>query len=169
MVNNNKRQSTRKETGTAGSATSTSGETAQAAQNGAFSATEMPKSFLEAWLLLMLKTWGGHGYALSEDLSRMGIFGIDHTRIYRQLRELEKRGFLLSSWNTASFGPAKRVYQVTEAGEQFLASWAQTLQSYNKMMQAFTSMYAGAFSTPAAWRSQARSAGPQEKATQKES
>lgn len=115
---------------------------------GMFTLNEMPKSFLEAWLLLMLRTWGGHGYALAENMTRMGFFGIDHTRIYRQLRDLEKRGFLLSSWEAASFGPAKRVYKVTAAGEQFLSVWAHTLQGYSKMMEAFTSMYTGAFSAP---------------------
>lgn len=106
---------------------------------------DLPKSFLEPWLLLLLRTWSGHGYGLGEALNRMGFTGVDHTRIYRQLRELERRGLLFSSWDVASHGPAKRVYKLTQAGEEFLAASAQALDGYAKMVNAFTDLYAGAF------------------------
>lgn len=111
---------------------------------GPFSLNSVPKTFLEAWLLLLLRTWGGHGYALADALSKMGFVGIDHTRIYRQLRSLERRGLLLSTWDLASYGPARRVYQLTQAGEEFLSGWASALQGYTQMTSAFMNMYTGA-------------------------
>lgn len=111
---------------------------------GPFPMSDMPKTFLEAWLLLLLRTWGGHGYALADALNKLGFAGIDHTRIYRQLRSLERRGLLLSTWDVASYGPARRVYQLTKAGEDFLGTWAQALQGYTQMTSAFMNMYSGA-------------------------
>jgi len=115
-----------------------------APEAGAFSLNSVPKTFLEAWLLLLLRTWGGHGYALADALSKMGFVGIDHTRVYRQLRSLERRGLVLSTWDAASYGPARRVYQLTEAGEVFLSGWAQALEGYTQMTSAFMNMYTGA-------------------------
>ena len=105
------------------------------------SAKELPKGLFEAWLLLLLRSWSGHGYALTEMLTRMGVVGIDHTRVYRELRSLERRGLLLSSWDVGSDGPAKRVYQVTQAGEEFLAVLAEALRAYAKVMTAFMDLY----------------------------
>lgn len=111
------------------------------------SAKELPKGLFEAWLLLLLRS-SGHGYALIEMLSRMGVAGIDHTRVYRELRSLERRGLLLSTWDVSADGPAKRVYQVTHAGEEFLAISAEGLKAYAKVMAAFMDLYAtGPFST----------------------
>ena len=112
---------------------------------------EVPKSMLESWLLLLLKTWGGHGYALAEMLSRVGLAGIDHTRVYRELRSLERRGLLLSSWDMASNGPARRIYRLTEAGEEFLAASGEALKAYAKMTAAFVDLYSTGWSS--LWRS----------------
>jgi poly-beta-hydroxybutyrate-responsive repressor len=107
----------------------------------------LPKSVLEAWLLLLLKTWGAHGYALVESLSRVGFTNIDHTRIYRELRSLEKRGLVTSAWDVSSNGPAKRLYTITAAGEEFLSGGAQLLQGYTRVLEAFGTLYSGGFKT----------------------
>ncbi len=104
----------------------------------------LPKAILEAWLLLLIGSWGSHGYALSDALKKLGFEALDHTRVYRLLRDLERRGFLLSSWDVQSNGPARRSYRLTESGEEFLAASAQVMQGYLRMMGTFTEMYTGA-------------------------
>jgi poly-beta-hydroxybutyrate-responsive repressor len=120
---------------------------AQGQQPAGLPVGEMPKSVVEAWLLLLLKTWGAHGYALVELLKGVGFTNIDHTRIYRELRGLEKRGLVTSAWDVSSNGPAKRLYTITAAGEEFLSGCAQLLQGYTRVLEAFGTLYSGGFKT----------------------
>ena len=130
--------------------TSHKSEKARAAANaaeetsGSPSIGKLPKSLLDAWLLLLVKTWSGHGYALVDMLTKLGFASVDHTRVYRELRSLEQQGLVQSVWDFASNGPAKRVYKLTKAGDEFLSGSAQVMEGYFKMVTAFTNMYTGA-------------------------
>ena len=44
--------------------------------------------------------------------------------LYRTLRQMEKDGFLESTWEPGPTGPARRVYTITDAGHDWLDSSA---------------------------------------------
>jgi len=48
-----------------------------------------------------------------------------------------------SSWDTSEGGPARRVYSITKAGEEYLKFWADSLNQYQKMMDMFFNLYTG--------------------------
>lgn len=50
--------------------------------------------------------------------------------VYRFLKTMEKSGLVVSSWDTPGRGHAKRLYEITDAGESCLARWAETLEEY---------------------------------------
>lgn len=105
-----------------------------------------PKTFLIPYMLLMLRDSLMHGYAIWERLMLMGIPGLDESdraTIYRTLRQLEREGKVKSEWNTAADGPAKRVYSLTDAGENFLQIWAVGLNQYRQSLDFFFKMYTG--------------------------
>ena len=85
------------------------------------------------WILLTLFHHRGmHGYAIKkiikgylEDFS----VGLNITGLYRHLNMLEQRGVLSSQWDTATKGPAKRRYYLTESGEECLWRWLNTLSN----------------------------------------
>ncbi len=100
-----------------------------------------PRNFLIPITLLHLRDWNTHGYELMEKITQFGIQSIDRGNFYRILRQLEKDDLVSSTWDTASGGPAKRIYSITEAGEQYLDIWAKSLGQYQKMLDQFFTLY----------------------------
>lgn len=107
--------------------------------------TRLPKNFMTPWVLLVLKQWNLHGYLLLQQLNRMGFTDVDHATLYRELRRLEKEGYVSSQWETGNSGPARRVYSITEAGEQMLLGWTDVVSGYQKMITGFFDLYSQVF------------------------
>ena len=105
----------------------------------------LPKNFMTPWVLLVLKQWNLHGYLILQQLNRMGFTEVDHATLYRELRRLEKEGYVASEWETGSSGPARRVYSITEAGEQMLLGWTEVVSGYQKMITGFFDLYSQVF------------------------
>lgn len=100
-----------------------------------------PRNFLIPIALLHLRDWSTHGYELMEKMTKFGIQSVDQGNFYRILRQLEKDDLVSSTWDTSSGGPAKRIYSITEAGEQYLDLWAKSLGRYQKMLDQFFTLY----------------------------
>ncbi|ERI10126.1 poly-beta-hydroxybutyrate-responsive repressor [Aneurinibacillus aneurinilyticus ATCC 12856] len=104
-----------------------------------------PKNLMVPFLLLSLRGWNVHGYELIQQLIKFGFPSIDQGNVYRTLRQLEKDNMVKSEWDTSTGGPAKRIYSLTDAGEQYLKSWASSLEQYQSMLDRFFTMYTGFF------------------------
>jgi poly-beta-hydroxybutyrate-responsive repressor len=100
-----------------------------------------PRDLLSAYLLLLLRGWSMHGYQLMQQLMQFGYQPTDPGTIYRQLRQLERQGFIRSNWETGEAGPARRTYTITDAGEAFLQSWAQAIENWQKGLQFWSDLY----------------------------
>lgn len=105
----------------------------------------LPKNFMVPFLLLTLRGWNVHGYELIQHLIKFGFQSIDQGNVYRTLRQLEKENMVKSEWDTSTGGPAKRIYSLTETGEQYLKSWANSLEQYQTMLDQFFNMYTDFF------------------------
>jgi len=103
--------------------------------------TGTPKNFVIPVLLLYLRNWNAHGYELLQKLTQFGLHSIDQGNLYRILRQLEKDELVSSQWDTTSKGPAKRIYSITAAGEEYLNVWANSLDNYQKMLTQFFNLY----------------------------
>src|SRR5579871_5410498 len=102
-----------------------------------------PRDLLTAYLLLLLRNWNMHGYQLMKQLMQFGYQPTDPGSIYRQLRQLERQGFIRSSWETGESGPARRTYTLTDAGNAFLNAWAAAIENYQKTLKFWSDLYAG--------------------------
>ena len=71
----------------------------------------LPKNFITPWVLLVLKQWNLHGYLILQQLNQMGFADVDHATLYRELRRLEKEGFVASEWETGGSGPRQACVQ----------------------------------------------------------
>ena len=100
-----------------------------------------PRSWVQPFLLLSLDQWQSHGYELIRRLTLFGFEAVDPGSVYRTLRQLERDGLLESDWDTASGGPARRRYALTDAGRTYLDGWAGALRGYQHMLDAFFSTY----------------------------
>ena len=105
----------------------------------------MPKNLMVPVLLLSLKDWSLHGYKLIQELTRYGFTSIDQGNVYRTLRQLEKDNLIKSEWDTTTSGPAKRIYSITEAGEDYLSTCTDALEQYQSIINRFFTIYMDMF------------------------
>ena len=120
--------------------------------------TRLPKNFLTPWVLLVIKQWKLHGYLILQQLNNMGFADVDHATLYRELRRLERDGFVDSEWETTGSGPARRVYTITDAGEEMLQGWTEVVSGYQRMINGFFDLYGQVFGIPTASRPKERPA-----------
>lgn len=99
------------------------------------------QKFIEPCLLLLLAQQPTYGYDLIDKLDRFGFDSPDPGTIYRYLRNLEEKGMVESSWDTESSGPAKRSYQVTQEGKEYLKAWVVRIEKNRDILNRFLQEY----------------------------
>ncbi len=109
---------------------------------------DVPRDFLTPWLLLLLRNWNMHGYQLMQMMTISGLAAFDPATVYRALRRLEEEGLITSDWETGDSGPAKRVYSITETGENFLQTCTSVLKQYQGILDRFFELYTQAKMPP---------------------
>src|SRR5581483_5323548 len=98
--------------------------------------------FVEPSLLLLLAERPMHGYELIERLPELaGLDRIDVGNLYRFLRALEDEGLVTSEWRGDLPGPAKRTYELTDAGRRVLDRWAEALAAARDEISDFLQRY----------------------------
>ncbi len=98
---------------------------------------------IEPSVLYLLATGAaGHGYQLAEQANQLGLAEtiVEPAAVYRCLRGLEADGCVVSAWDTAGSGPARRVYQLTEAGRQRLAGWVAVINQRAQRLANFVKL-----------------------------
>ncbi len=101
----------------------------------------LPRNFLRACLLLLLREQPAHGYELLERLRPLGFEGGDPGGLYRALRGLEADGLVRSKWQASGAGPDRRIYEITRAGMEQLHRSAKVLVSLRETLADFLSRY----------------------------
>ena len=84
-----------------------------------------------------------HGYELIERLPEVagGETQVDVGNLYRLLRGLEEEGMVTSEWSADLPGPAKRTYELTDAGRDLLDRWANSLRKAQSVIGGFLDRY----------------------------
>jgi PadR family transcriptional regulator, regulatory protein PadR len=102
-----------------------------------------PTNWLVPILLLMLREWSSYGYELLDKMAAFGIAAMNRGTLYRVLRQMEKDGMVISTWDTSVGGPARRMYSITQAGEAYLKLWADSLDQYQTLVDTLVRLYTG--------------------------
>ncbi|MFN2244219.1 MAG: PadR family transcriptional regulator [Anaerolineae bacterium] len=98
--------------------------------------------FVEPTLLLLLHHGPAHGYTLIEQLAEYGLADVDPSIIYRALRDMEARDWLISSWEEEQTqGPPRRIYRLTELGDEVLGWWIRDLHETREMINHLLGAY----------------------------
>jgi PadR family transcriptional regulator, regulatory protein PadR len=98
--------------------------------------------FQVAAILLLLSERPGHGYDLLERLPAViEEERVDVGNLYRVLRSLEEQGLVASEWDETLPGPAKRTYELTDAGRRLLDRWAEALRQAQDVIGGFIRRY----------------------------
>ena len=98
--------------------------------------------WMEPFVMVLLAGGAAHGYAIVGELAQLGITNgsVDVGQVYRTLRDLERIGQVRSSWATGS-GPARREYQLTDAGYAALDEWAAVMKERARLIAEFDAGY----------------------------
>ena len=101
-----------------------------------------PKNWMMPVSLVILQNEPSHGYRLRDRFEEFGFEPINPGTFYRTLRHLENEGLCKSEWEeNHEGGRLRRTYSVTEAGEAYLAGWAEQCKSYQQVMDSFFQAY----------------------------
>ena len=104
------------------------------------------KNFLRPCILLVLKEGPVHGYFLADQLRPFG-FPIDRSRIYVELRSLEREALIRASSDSES--NQRRSYELSAAGNAWLHQWANSLAASHHVLALFLTRYGEAIDKPA--------------------
>jgi len=97
---------------------------------------------VEPTLLLLLHHGPAHGYTLIEQLDEYGLADMDPSAVYRALRDMEERGWVMSLWQEEQTqGPPRRVYRLTALGHEVLGWWTQDLHDTRNVIDYFLGAY----------------------------
>jgi len=96
---------------------------------------------METSLLVLLAKQTGHGYSLSEQLKDFGFVDINVSTLYRIMRKMEERGWVLSSWEQGDKGPQRRVYAITQGGRAALDEWIEVFKQRKSNIETLLSKY----------------------------
>jgi PadR family transcriptional regulator PadR len=88
-----------------------------------------PRPLIVAHLLLLLAEQPRHGYELAESLRLSEYAGVTTSTVYRELSKLEEDGLVRSFWQSSQArGPARHMYELTEAGREDLIGCADDVR-----------------------------------------
>ena len=101
----------------------------------------LPRNFMRACVLLLLREAPAHGYDLLERLRAFGFTVADPGGLYRALRAMEQDGLVHSAWEPSANGPDRRIYEITRAGMEDLHDRAGALAETHLMIDRLLSRY----------------------------
>jgi len=97
---------------------------------------------IQPLLLLLIFKKPTHGYELIQSFN---VFHEDEIvepgTIYRNLRRMEKEGFVLSRWEASESGPARRKYDITEVGIKALQDAMLKLKQQKQQIEDLLTEY----------------------------
>lgn len=84
---------------------------------------QLKKGITETALLFLINEVPSYGYNIIKELEKRttGYLKLKGGTIYPALRRLELMGLVKSQWRRTTRFPARKYYQITDKGKQFLA------------------------------------------------
>ncbi|MGX9294882.1 PadR family transcriptional regulator [Tsukamurella paurometabola] len=79
------------------------------------------RATLPLLILGVLEAAPRHGYGVSAALVEVGLQPIKGAQLYPALVKLENDGYIAAEWEQSESGPARKVYELTDAGRTELA------------------------------------------------
>ena len=102
---------------------------------------DLPRNYLRPCLLLLLAEGTSHGYELLELVEALGVDRVDPGGLYRSLRAMDEEGLVRSAWQPSTSGPARRTYELTDAGREWLTAVAGSLRELTRRLETYHDRY----------------------------
>ena len=105
------------------------------------STARLLRGFLEPCLLSLLAEQADYGLSLVQRLAAAGLDEVPGGTLYPALMRMEKRGLVAVSWRPSTSGPARKYYELTDAGRAELAA---RREEWRTLRTAFSAVLEGA-------------------------
>ncbi len=101
-----------------------------------------PRKWLYPVILVLLQEENSYGYEVMERLQEeFGFERIDPGTVYRTLRQMEQEKLCKTEWEPLEGEQARRLYSITEAGEEFLGAWVEACEQYRRIEDTLSEVY----------------------------
>ena len=90
-------------------------------------------------ILKVVKDRPTYGSEIQRTLRERFSIEVPRAMVYGLLQRLEGNGFLTSTWDTRGNGPARRIYRITEEGEEYLKEALDRLARVKEIIDELTS------------------------------
>ena len=99
--------------------------------------------YLQPSILIGLRKKASYGYELIHTIQDFGFIEgqAPPGMIYRHLRQMEKEGLVTSEWQTKEGGAAKRMYTISDEGEEVLLLWMDYIRARSQKLQKFIALF----------------------------
>lgn len=99
---------------------------------------------MEPFVLLEIARGPAHGYQIARAIGEIGFrrAAEDPSVLYKLLRTFEDEGLAKSDWAIADSGPPRRVYELTNKGQEYLATRADDLERQQSRIALFLDEFA---------------------------
>jgi len=101
----------------------------------------LPRNYLRPCLLLLLAEGTSHGYELLDQIGALGLERVDPGGLYRCLRAMDEEGLVSSTWEPSMTGPARRTYELTDEGREWLHVLAGSLAEVGRSLGTYRRRY----------------------------
>lgn len=101
----------------------------------------LPRNYLRPCLLLLLAEGTAHGYELLDQVGALGLDRVDPGGLYRCLRAMDEEGLVRSTWEPSATGPARRTYELTDEGREWLHVVAGSLNELARSLAVYRRRY----------------------------
>lgn len=101
----------------------------------------LPRNYLRPCLLLLLAEGTSHGYELLDQVGALGLGHVDPGGLYRCLRSMDEEGLVRSTWEPSTSGPARRNYELTDDGRDWLHVVAGSLGELARSLATYRRRY----------------------------
>jgi len=105
------------------------------------------RAFIETLILWIIHRQPLHGYEVRKRIEQVtkGSYIPKPGAIYTILRRMEKKGLLTSQWKERVGKRDRRVYNITEKGENLLKNRLKTMKKRMKLLELMVSYYDSVF------------------------
>ena len=94
------------------------------------------RASLPMLILSVLAVAPRHGYGISQALVSAGLQPIKGAQLYPALVRLEDEGAIVAQWEQSESGPARKVYELTAAGDALRADLLAQWRTFMKAAEA---------------------------------
>ena len=112
------------------------------------------RAFIETLILWIIHSQPLHGYEVRKKIEKVttGNYIPKPGAVYTILRRMEKKGLLTSQWKKKAEKRDRRVYSITEKGENLLKNRLKTMKKRIKLLEQMVSYYDRVFLEKQEWR-----------------